>query len=475
LTADATGIALQPVRLRRATVVGLLLATAQAPLGSTLASVGLPDLSRSLAVALPAATTWIVTSYLVVSIVGQSPGGKLGDLVGATRTVRIGMLMQVVGAACGTLASQLPALVLARVAMALGSACVIPSTIALLRARTPVAEHGRMFGAVSATMGLSGAVGPALGGELVARFGWRSMFAAPLALTLFAGVLLAWAGIDESHRDAARSRDGVATGTASEGLRGAMRDFDGIGTLLMAAWLSALFAFSRVQNVVTLGVFVLSFALFLIREQRTRVPVFDLRLFTRPGFAAGSTLVALHNFAMYGVLFLLPGYFEHVRHSDPATVGRTLFAMMVGMFTMAPIGGRLCDRFGARASAVFGVFPLLAGMLVLQNLVQFERPSQALVGLACVGAGVGLCNASAMASAMSSLPSSAAASGAGAISTLRYLGGVFSILTLSLSARLGENSLEAHVVALRTFAIASLISALVALALPTTRRTARSS
>jgi DHA2 family methylenomycin A resistance protein-like MFS transporter len=322
-------------------------------------------------------------------------------------------------------------------------------------------------------MGLSGAVGPALGGELVARFGWRSMFAAPLALTLVAGALLAWAGIDESHRPAARSGDGVATPSAD--LRGAARDFDGIGTLLMAAWLSALFAFSRVQNVVTFGAFVLAFILFLIREQRTRVPVFDLRLFAQPGFAAGSTLVALHNFAMYGVLFSLPGYFERVRHSDPATVGRTLFAMMVGMFTMAPIGGRLCDRFGARASAVFGVLPLLAGMLVLQNLVQFERPSQALVGLACVGAGVGLCNASAMASAMSSLPGSAAASGAGAISTLRYLGGVFSILTLSLSARLGADSLEAHTAALRAFAVASLLSALVALALPTTRRNAQAS
>lgn len=463
-TSDVTVLAAEPVaRLRRATVAGLLLASAQAPLGSTLASVGLPNLSHALDVALPLATTWIVTSYLVVNIVGQSPGGKLGDLIGAARTVRIGMLLQAAAASCGTFGSHLPALVLARVGMALGTAFVIPSTVAIMRAHTPKAEHGRMFGMLSATMGLSAAIGPALGGELVARFGWRAMFAAPLALTLGAGALLAGAGIEDGH-----AQRMSALGEARP--RSALRDFDGIGTLLMAAWLSGLFMFSRVQNVATLAVIVIAFGLFIVRERRAREPVFDLKLFAQPGFAAGSSLVGLHNLSMYGVLFIVPGYFEHVRHADAATVGRTLVAMMFGMFTMAPIGGRLCDRFGARTSALAGMVPLLAGMFIMQDLVTWERPAQALIGLGCVGAGVGLCNAPSMASAMNAVPQAAAASGAGAISTLRYLGGVLSIMTLSLSARLGEGSVAATLCALRVFGVVSLFSALVVFALPNTSR-----
>jgi MFS family permease len=434
----------------------LLLAAAQAPLGSTLISIALPSISRDLRVDLALATHWLVTSYLIVSIVGQSPGGRLGDVLGQLRAVRLGMGLQALGGCLGLLANHLSGLVIARCCIALGGALVVPATVALLRERSPAERRGRLFGWLSATLSLSAALGPPLGGELLGVFGWRAMFGATLALWL-ASALASWL----AHWPAEPPRDGV-------GLRRLVREFDVVGTLLVAAALAALLFGSRARAGLALCGFAGIGALFVLWERGRAEPVFDPQLFEARGFAAGTSVIALQNFVMYGLLFQLPNFFVRVRAASPQAVGHALFSMLLAMFVASPLGGRLCDRVGPRASALCALAPLGLGSFWLQRIESFIRPLDAIPALLLLGVGMGLLNAPCQTAAMSHVPSARAGLAAGASSTLRYLGGVLSIFMLRvvLDVPAGASALQAHLAVVRCFALAAVTLAAVCLALP---------
>lgn len=115
----------------------LALATTLAPLGSTSLAVALHAMSEDLGVSLASTTQWLVTSYLLVNIVCQSPGGKLGDLIGYRRALALGQALVAVGTLCALFAPHLAVLVIARVFVAAGGAAVGPSAMALARTTSP--------------------------------------------------------------------------------------------------------------------------------------------------------------------------------------------------------------------------------------------------------------------------------------------------------------------------------------------------
>ena len=443
-------------RLSGVTIAAFLIAAAQAPLGSTLIAVALPPLAQSLEINLALATGLLVTSYLITSIAAQSPGGRLGDVLGYARAVNMGMLLSACGAVLGLAEHGLVALTVARCLVALGGALAVPSTLALFRVYIPAERQGRVFGLFGAVMSLAAAIGPPLGGEIVARFGWRGIFMAHLPW-LAVAALLAWWRPPPAVRAVRRVSEFIT-------------EFDWIGTLLLCAALSLLVAASKLSGLsqgMTLAGALLGTAAFTAWELRTKSPVFDPRLFTYRGFLVGGGIIALQNFAMYGLLFQLPQYFTTVRGFPPDAIGRYLFFLMGAMFIASPVGGRLTDRIGFRLTALTGCAPLLGGMAWMTRIGHFDAPSQAALPLFLAGMGIGLLNAPSQAAAMAAVPSSKAGMAAGGSSTLRYLGGTLTILMLSalLGGPAGQSP-SGHEAATTAFAIAALLAALATLALP---------
>jgi MFS family permease len=441
------------------TIAGLMLAAAQAPLGSTMIAVALPSLSHALQRDLALVTSLLVTSYLIVNIVGQSPGGKLGDVIGHARTVHLGMALQAVGALVGLLASQLTLLVVSRCTMALGGALVMPATMALLRVHIAIERRGQIFGLVGATMSLSAAIGPPLGGELVSRFGWRAIFFVSLPCLAVAAALTRLSPLPPP----------VAVARTS--LREFLRGFDWLGTLLLAVSLAALVVGSKLDGTgrgLSVAACLGTAVIFILWELRCKSPILDPRLFKEGAFTAGSSIVALTNFSMYGLLFLLPQFFEQLRGATPKEVGRVLFIMMAVTFVTSPLGGRLNDRIGARMTALAGLVPILLSVLLLRNLSGLRVPLDATFPLVVLGFGIGLSSAPAQASAMSSVSSERSGMAAGATSTMRYLGGVISVLMLSaiLGGAGGASHVDAYETAIRAFAVAAALAAATCLALP---------
>jgi MFS family permease len=424
------------------------------PLNSTMVAVALPEIARDVGRPPGTVAQAVVASYLVAAIVLQSPGGKLGDRLGYRRVLTLGQVLVALGAVLGTAAGSLGALAVARVLMAAGGAAIVPATVALVRTELPEQRRGRAFGLFAAVMSLAAAVGPVVGGELVALFGWPAIFAANLPL-IVVSALLGATGARE-HRTAARQR----------GAR-----FDVIGSLLLAAVLTTLVTGLESHGRGGIALLVVCAALlvpFVWWERRAVDPVVAFGLFASVPFTAGSLLVALQNLVMYTLLFELPQVLAVLLGADSAIIGRLLVAMTAAMVIASMLAGRLTDRIGGRPVAVGGTLACLAAVAVLA-FVGLSSAGPLLLPLALLGLGVGLATPAAQSASLSAVPPERSGAAAGIGSTMRYLGGVVGVALLGRLVDLGGDPstvLAEHRTVLGVFAVALLAALVCAVALP---------
>jgi MFS family permease len=423
----------EPLTTRRFT--GLALAALLAPLNSTIIAVALPSIATTFDSSPSIVTRWLVTGYLVVSIVAQSPAGKLADLWGFSRVLTLGRMLYGFGALLAALSPALPFLAAGRVLMALGGALSIPTVFAQLRRSVPLAKRGRIFGAV---MGAAAAAGPVVGGFLTTRYGWHSVFFVNVPV-----VLLSFLLEPPTRRDDAPAR------------RAARFDFAGSALLGIAV----LFLVAAVQGaslLYALGA-VISLIAFVIRERSAADPVLDVSLFRSTPFAAGGAIVALQNLAMYSMLFLLP-FFLAQRGGGASRTGSMLLFFTAAMVVVSPLGGRLSDAIGARIVSFSGAMIATIGATLFVVIGDASLiPSLVLMGL-----GIGNSTSPSQAAALSATPASQAGVASGALSTLRYVGGVVGSGLVALLAGGGL----AHDARLIVFPAVLLASALVSLLLP---------
>lgn len=440
--------------LSRRFYAGMFLAAALSPLGSTMIAVALPSIGGELGIASGTLTQWLVSSYLIAGIASMSPGGKLGDLIGHQKGLVIGMTIYGAGSAVGFVFANLPSLAVARIAMAVGGAMTVPATMALLRNVVPERKRPRTFGYFGAVMGAAAAIGPLLGGELTARFGWRAVFVANIPVILLALAMIRTAGLRPAETPPARPARAPR--------------FDVEGSLLLAGSLTLLVVAAQLGGAGALWAGVAGgtlLSLFVIWERRATEPVLDLRLFLRRSFAAGNAVIGLQNLAMYALLFQLPIFFEQVRGIQPGVTGRTIIGMMIAMVAFAPIGGRLSERIGARATVCLGSLSSIAGLYLIGDFGSLEMPSDVRAGLILLGTGLGLSSAPSQAAAMSAVERNEAGMAGGAISTARYIGGIIGISALGYLLK-HNPGVAAHGTAAAVYGIALGIAALAAMILP---------
>ena len=412
---DANEASRPPLATRVLVATGL--AAALAPLNSTMLSVALRDIGASLGESEATLTRSLVTPYLVASVVMQAPGGKLGDMLGHRRALALGQLVFLIGALVAVLAPGLVALSISRVAMASAGALIVPSAMALLRTELPAEVRGRAFGAFGATMSLAAALGPLIGGQLTAAFGWRSVFAVNLVVLPISALL---------------ARGGHAP-TAAPKL-GPRASFDWVGSVLLAcslaSWVLAV-GRGRSPDVRLLGVGLVLLVAFVLHERRQAAPVVELSLLGNLPYLAGGLLIALHNLAMYALLFELPTVCGIVLGAGAQRTGPLLVSIMAPMVVCSLVAGRLTDALGPRVVATMGTVATAAGFGIL-----LASPVDSLLslvpGLVVVGGGLGLAMSPAQSASMGAVPPEKSGVAAGMTSTLRYLGGIVGTLVLSL-------------------------------------------
>ena len=382
-------------------------------------AVALPAIGETFRVSPGDLTLWLVTSYLLVNIILQSPAGKLGDMVGRRRAFGIGLSLFAIGVLIATFAPFLSAVAASRVLMAAGGAMLLPNAMALLRTVIPEERRPRAFGYFGAMLGASAATGPLVGGVLTQYFGWEAIFLVNLPILLLSWVLV--------QSDSSYERKSL------EKHRSRPR-FDFTGMVLLAISLGIIVTgmksdgFWPLTTIILGGLGLYGFSRW---ERRTPDPLVDLQLFRHVPFVIGGAVFGLQNLGMYALLFQLPFFLQGWYQLDPTTIGQILLTMTIFMVIFSSIGGRMAEGLGARTTVLSGLCISLIGMIMLFATTGSVTLWWMSISLAWVGAGIGIVTGPAQAAALSAIPAEQSGVASGVLSTMRYIGGVAGITIIS--------------------------------------------
>jgi EmrB/QacA subfamily drug resistance transporter len=312
-------------------------------------------------------------------------------------------------ALCGS-APNLATLIGFRGLQAVGAALLQANSVAIIVLAVPKPSLGRAIGIQGAAQAVGLALGPTVGGFLLAAGGWRLIFFinVPFGLLgMIAGLLL----VPRSRHLQARVR------------------FDWIGLTLFFPAVVAVFTAISLgtskgwTSPIIVGALTLGIALalgFVRREVRCRQPMIDLALFRQSRFSAGIASGMLSYLVMFGVLFLVPFYLERGLQLGSGQAGLELMAMPVALGITALLAGRLADRFGARPLTMAGM-AAVAGALAVQGMFRPTTPIFVVL-LAGVGIGLGLFTPPNNAAIMGSVPRGQSGVASGVLNMTRGMG-----------------------------------------------------
>ncbi|MCY1293609.1 Riboflavin transporter RibZ [compost metagenome] len=337
------------------------------------------------------------------------PFAALGGILGHRRIYLGGVAVFTAASVVCALAWSLPTLAAARALQGIGAAAIMSVNTALISSIFPMHRLGRGLGLNALVVGVSFAVGPTVASVILSFGTWPWLFAVNLPIGLLAL--------------------GIARGALPQTPRGT-QTFDRVAALLnVVAFAALIFALGEGaqraplhESLAAAGVFVVAFGLLVWRERGRAAPMLPLDLFRRPMFAL-STLTAVCSFAAQGLAFVsLPFYFQHVLGRGQVETGFLLTPWSVVVALMAPLAGRLSDRYPPGLLGGVGLAVLSAGMVSLALLP--DNPSALDIGLRmCIcGAGFGFFQSPNLKALMASAPRERSGGASGVIATARLLG-----------------------------------------------------
>ena len=182
----------------RGALAALSLATLLPALGASIANIGMPAIAASLQAPFQQ-VQWVVLAYLLALTALSVWAGRLGDRLGRRRLLLAGITLFAVASLFCALAPNLPLLVAARIAQGAGAAVMLALAMAMAAGAVSQQRAGSAMGLLGSMSALGTTLGPALGGLLLARYGWPSLFLVNLPLAALA-LLLAWRYLPEGRQ-----------------------------------------------------------------------------------------------------------------------------------------------------------------------------------------------------------------------------------------------------------------------------------
>lgn len=300
----------------------------------SIVNVALPSISAALGAG-DSALQWIVSGYALAFGLLLVPAGRFGDARGRRSAFLLGLVLFVVASmACG-LAPTSEALIGARLLQGFAGGLLTPQVSGLVQQLFRGAERAKAFAALGASIGLSTAVGPVVGGLLITAagesLGWRLVFFVNLPIGIVAFLL------------ALRLLPADPEGTKGY-------DTDPVGVLLLGAGVGSLL-FALIQGglvaLYPLGAaLLLAWVLWERRYARTGQPLVDLALFARPGYVAGALVAVLFFAGFTGLFFIYSLHLQGDLRYGALGTGLAFLPFALGSAAAAAAGGVLVTRFG---------------------------------------------------------------------------------------------------------------------------------
>jgi EmrB/QacA subfamily drug resistance transporter len=327
-------------------LVATILGSSLAFIDSTVVNVALPVLQKDLQATL-VEVQWVVEAYALFLSSLILAGGSLGDRFGRKRIFSFGIIIFASASVLCGFSPGIRMLIFARAIQGLGSALLIPGSLALISASFEDKERGKAIGTWSGFTAITTAIGPLLGGWLVEYAHWRWIF--------FINVPLAVIILSILYSRVPESRGAEEKGKID--LRGALLATFGLGGIVYGLIGTGTSGFTQPQIIAALLIGALSFLAFLLVEARSASPMLPLRLFRSPAFSGSNLLTFLLYAALGGTLFFVPFNLIGVQGYSPTAAGAANLPLILILFLLSRWSGGLVARFGP-------TFPLTLGPLV---------------------------------------------------------------------------------------------------------------
>src|SRR5438105_11493701 len=381
-------------------------------------NVALPTLVRDLH-ASSSALQWIVDAYSLVFAGLLLTAGSLGDRYGRRLALNAGLLIFGTASGLAAFAGSSTQLIVARAAMGIGAALVMPATLSVLAHVFPPAERHRAIAIWAGFAGVGAGLGGVTSGWLLQHFWWGSIFltnVGVVAVALVAGAFLVPSSRNEHH--------------AALDPLGALLSIAGLGALIYAIIEAPVRGWGSPSTMVSFVVAALILGAFARWELRVAEPMLDLRFFRNPTFTAAASTITLIFFVMFGMIFILTQYLQLVAGYTPLQAGVRMLPWAIVYMLSAQRSARLVDRFGQRTVVSSGMVIVATGVLLLTLSHVHANYSMLALSLVVGAAGMGMVSAPSTGAIIASLPLNKAGVGSAVNDTTRELGGALGVAVI---------------------------------------------
>ena len=391
-------------------VATVALGTFMSSFDSNAVNMALPLIQRSYGSPV-SAVEWVIVAYLLAVSASLLTFGRLADMWGRKRLYVSGFAGFTVTSLFSALSPTIGALIFCRFLQGLCASVMMSCANAIVLGAVSADNRGKALGTTAMAVALAACAGPALGGLLAMKLGWKSIFLVNLPIGIV-GTILA---VRKIQPDAGRSKE----------------RFDMVGSLLVAAalcivvlsldLLSAKTALSRLAWI-AMAAGVVLVLVFILFEARSLHPILSVRLFGNRVFAAGNLAATCFYVSVFIMVFLGPYFLQGTRGLSPSMSGVMMLPMSLAMIFVAPLSGALSDRFDGRWFSCAGVVVLALGEAIMAGFTPFTPSWQILCSFAAIGAGVGLFQTPNNSAIMGSVAERFRGIGGATLATIRNVG-----------------------------------------------------
>src|SRR5271165_1407775 len=421
----------------------LAMATTMAVLDGSIVNVALPTIARDLAIA-PADSVWIINAFQLAVTVSLLPLSALGDSLGYRRVYWAGLAVFTVASLACALAPSLATLTLARLIQGLGAAGIMSVNIALVRFIYPHSRLGQGVGNMAVVVAVASAASPSVAAAILSVASWHWLFLVNVPIGALA-LIMAARTLPATPRAAGRlDLISVALNALAFGLFIA-----GVNRIGQEGAQSL--ALTEIAVGAAIGVV-------LVRRQlKLPAPLLPVDLLRRPVFAL-SLATSITSFGAQSLAMVaLPFYFQDTLGRSAAATGLLLTPWPVGTALIAPIAGRLADRFIPGILGSIGLLVMGAGLALVALHVGDPDPASLVWRLAICGLGFGFFQSPNNRLIIGSAPRERSGGAAGLQSTGRLIGQ--SLGTALMAVAFGRAPEHATAIALWTSACLAFVGA----------------
>jgi DHA2 family multidrug resistance protein-like MFS transporter len=384
---------------------------------NTIVNVALPVLSRDLH-ASNSSLQWIVDGYSLPFAGLLLAGGGLSDRLGRKRVMQVALGAFGAFSLLAAFSSSVPTLLVARALMGAAAAFIFPATLSTLTITfDDLSERAKAFGLWGAASGVAIAIGPVVGGLLLAHFWYGSIFLLNAPLVLVAIVASAYV-VPESKSPLRRRLDfgGLVLGTT------------GVTLLTLAIIEGPSWGWRSDATILLFAAAAVSLISFIFYELRREGPLLDVRIFTNHSFSASAGAIGVNYFCLFGFIFLITQYLQLIRGYSALSAGVHTLPFAVVVMIATPLGASVALKFGARFVVSAGLV-IVAIALGWVSIIDSNAPyfGPIICSMVLLAFGFSLVNAPSTASLMSTLRPDQIGAGAAVNETTRELSGAMGV------------------------------------------------